>query len=146
LPLIIHTRDADDLMIQLLEKHYAKKAFVPLLHCYTSGEKLARLALEMGGFISFSGIITFKNAQEVRDIVKIAPLERIIIETDCPFLAPVPMRGRRNEPSYLPYVATKLAEIKEVEFDEVAKVTTDNFFRLFSKIKLDTDHHKRIVS
>lgn len=136
LPLIIHTREADELMMEMLERAYAKAPFVSLLHCYTSGEKLARLVLEdMGGYISFSGIITFKNANDVRAIAALAPLDRIIIETDCPYLAPVPMRGRRNEPAYLPHVAAKLGEIRGCDQNEIAGITTQNFFRLFSKIK-----------
>ena len=121
-------------MLNTLVDEHAREAFMPLLHCYTSGPDLAQATLALGGYISFSGIITFKNADDVRAIVQMAPLDRIIIETDCPYLAPVPMRGRRNEPSYLPHVADKLAELKGVTRDEVDKVTTDNFFRLFSRI------------
>lgn len=135
LPLIIHTRDADDLMQDIVIKAYEKKPFLPLLHCYTSGEELAKNTLSIGGYISFSGILTFKNAEEVRAIAQMAPLDRIIIETDCPYLAPVPMRGRRNEPAYLVHVAEKLAELKNVTVEEVSKITTDNFFRLFSAAK-----------
>jgi TatD DNase family protein len=133
LPLIIHTRDADDVTRQILEREYREGAFTPLLHCYTGGPALAEAALNLGGFVSFSGIITFKNASDVRAIAEATPLERIIIETDCPYLAPVPMRGRRNEPAYVVHVAEKLAEIKNLSVDEVAKITTDNFFRLFAK-------------
>lgn len=133
LPLIIHTRDADPEMMAALTSAYKSKPFTPLLHCYTGGPELAALALELGGYISFSGIITFKNASDVRAIAEQTPMDRIIIETDCPYLAPVPMRGRRNEPSYLVHVAEKLAEIKNCAVDEVAATTTDNFFRLFSR-------------
>ncbi len=133
LPLIIHTRDADDEMAEILREANARKPFTPLLHCYTGGPELAKTALKMGGYVAFSGIITFKNAKDVRAVAEETPLERIIIETDCPYLAPVPMRGRRNEPAYLPHVAEKLAEIKGVDLEEVAKATTDNFFRLFSR-------------
>lgn len=142
LPLIIHTRDADELMQRLLQEAYAKKPFIPLLHCYTSGPELAKTGLDMGGYISFSGIITFKNAQDVRDIAEATPLDRIIIETDCPYLAPVPMRGRRNEPSYLPHVAAKLAEIKGTSVSDIAMQTTDNFFRLFNKASMDDCAHE----
>ncbi|MBI1366030.1 MAG: YchF/TatD family DNA exonuclease [Alphaproteobacteria bacterium] len=131
LPLIIHTRDADARMLELLSEEYAKGAFTPLLHCYTGGPELAKGVLAMGGYISFSGIITFKNARDIREIAKSAPMDRIIIETDCPYLAPVPMRGRRNEPAYVVYVAEKLAEIKGMTRDAVATATTENFFRLF---------------
>lgn len=133
LPLIIHSRDADQEMQDALVQAYSKKTFTPLLHCYTGGPTLAEAALEMGGYISFSGIITFKNAADVRAIAEQTPLERIIIETDCPYLAPVPMRGRRNEPAYLVHVAEKLAEIKGESVEAVTKATTDNFFTLFSK-------------
>lgn len=135
LPLIIHTREADDLMQEMLLKAYAEKPFPILLHCYTGGPKLADAVLKIGGFISFSGIITFKNAHDVRAITETAPLDRIIIETDCPYLAPVPMRGRRNEPAYVAHVADKLAEIKGVTLEEAARITTDNFFRLFPSAK-----------
>lgn len=133
LPLIIHTRNADGATMKLLETEHREGAFVPLLHCYTGGPELANAALDLGGFISFSGIITFKNANDIRAIAESTPLDRIIIETDCPYLAPVPMRGRRNEPGYVVHVAEKLAEIKGISAAEVAQVTTDNFFRLFSK-------------
>lgn len=133
LPLIIHTREADDETEGSLKRAFGEGAFTPLLHCYTGGPKLAKTVLDMGGYISFSGIITFKNAHDIREIAASTPMERIIIETDCPYLAPVPMRGRRNEPAYLTHVAEKLAEVKAVSPDEVAKATTENFFRLFSR-------------
>jgi len=133
LPLIIHTRDADDETRKLLVREYGKGAFTLLLHCYTGGPELAEIVLGLGGYISFSGIITFKNASDIRAIAEATPLDRIIIETDCPYLAPVPMRGRRNEPAFVVHVAEKLAEIKGMSIDEIAKVTTDNFFRLFSR-------------
>ncbi|WP_375203057.1 TatD family hydrolase [Hyphococcus sp.] len=133
LPLIIHTRDADAETSNLLENEYREGCFLPLLHCYTGGPELAQTALKLGGYVSFSGIITFKNANDVRAIAEATPLDRIIIETDCPYLAPVPMRGRRNEPSYVVHVAEKLAEIKDVSAEDIAQATTDNFFRLFSK-------------
>ncbi|WP_375205929.1 TatD family hydrolase [Hyphococcus sp.] len=135
LPLIIHTRDADDATRDMLMRKCREGAFTPLLHCYTGGPDLARAALDLGGYISFSGIITFKNAADVRAIAEMAPLDRIIVETDCPYLAPVPMRGRRNEPAYVVHVAEKLAEIKGVDVDEIERVTTDNFFRLFAKAR-----------
>ena len=135
LPLIIHTREADDEMRETLIKAHGEGAFTPLLHCYTGGPALAEAALELGGFISFSGIITFKNASDIRAIAEATPLDRIIIETDCPYLAPVPKRGRRNEPAYLVHVAEKLAEVKGVSPEEIATVTTENFFRLFSRAK-----------
>lgn len=133
LPLIIHTREADDLMQATLEKAFIRKPFVPLLHCYTSGLKLAEAVMGLGGYISFSGIITFKNADEVREVAKRMPRDRIIIETDCPYLAPVPHRGRRCDPKHVIEVAQRLAEILGATNDEIAELTTANFFRLFSK-------------
>ena len=133
LPLIIHTRDADDETREMLISEHGKGAFTPLLHCYTGGKSLAQAALKLGGYISFSGILTFKNAADIRAIASATPLDRIIIETDCPYLAPVPMRGRRNEPAYVVHVAEKLAEIKGEPLEKIGAVTTDNFFRLFSK-------------
>lgn len=135
LPLIIHTRDADKETQAMLERAHGEGAFTPLLHCYTGGPELAEAVLRLGGYVSFSGIITFKNAVDVRTVAEATPIERIIIETDCPYLAPVPMRGRRNEPAYVAHVAAKLAEIKNLSADEVATITTDNFFRLFSKAR-----------
>lgn len=133
LPLIIHTRNADPDMIEMLRAGHDAGPFTPLLHCYTGGPALAETALAMGGYISVSGIITFKNASDVRTIAETTPLDRLIIETDCPYLAPVPMRGRRNEPAYVVHVAEKLAEIKGVSLEEIAEATTTNFFRLFTK-------------
>ncbi len=135
LPLIVHTRDADDATQALLERGHRQGAFTPLLHCYTGGPKLASAVLALGGYVSFSGIITFKNAADIRAIAKSTPLDRLIIETDCPYLAPVPMRGRRNEPAYVAHVAQMLADIKDVSMETIAKATTDNFFRLFSRAK-----------
>ncbi|MHA7872665.1 MAG: TatD family hydrolase [Hyphococcus sp.] len=135
LPLIIHTRDADEATASILTEEHGKGAFTPLLHCYTGGSALAQTALTLGGYISFSGIITFKNAEDIRGIAAETPLDRIIIETDCPYLSPVPKRGRRNEPAYLIHVAEKLAEIKNVSVAAIAEATTHNFFRLFSRTR-----------
>ncbi len=135
LPLIIHTRDADDEMAEMLIAGSEEGAFTPLLHCYTGGPTLAKTALSLGCYISFSGIISFKNAVDIREIAAATPMDRIIIETDCPYLAPVPMRGRRNEPAYLVHVAEKLADVKGVSKEEIAEATTDNFFRLFKSAK-----------
>lgn len=131
LPLIIHTRDADARMLEILKEEFGKGAFTPLLHCYTGGPELAEGVLAMGGYISFSGIITFRNAGDIRAIVASTPLKRIIVETDCPYLAPVPMRGRRNEPAFVVHVAEKVAEIKGVSRSQIDETTTENFFRLF---------------
>ena len=119
----------------MLVQAHGEGAFTPLLHCYTGGPELAEAVLGLGGYVSFSGIITFKNAVDVRAVAEATPIERIIIETDCPYLAPIPMRGRRNEPAYVAHVAAKLAEIKNLSEDEVATITTNNFFRLFSKAR-----------
>ena len=133
LPLIIHTREADKEMRDLLEREMSNAPFIPLLHCYTGGIELAEAVMEMGGYAAFSGIMTFKNAEDVRAVAKALPLDRIILETDCPYLAPVPMRGRRNEPAYLVHVAAKFAELRGLSEEEAAIITTDNFFRLFSR-------------
>ena len=133
LPLIIHTRNADDDMEEILTREMAKCEFKALLHCYTSGEKLARAAAEMGCYFSMSGIITFKNAHDVREIASWIPEDRIMIETDCPYLAPVPHRGRRCEPSMVPLVAEKLAEIRGWTIEETAQKTTNAFYSFFDK-------------
>jgi len=135
LPLIIHSRNADDEMGDTLEREMAKGAFPALLHCYTSGERLARRAVEMDLYFSMSGIITFKNANEVREVASFIPENRLLIETDCPYLTPVPFRGRRNEPAYVSHVAEKLAEIRDWDIETTARKTTDNFFDLFAKAK-----------
>jgi len=134
LPLVVHTREADDIMGQILTEEHGKGAFKLLLHCYTSGPDLARTCAELGAWFSVSGIATFKAAQEVRDIVKNMPADKIIVETDCPYLAPMPMRGRRNEPAFVPHVYTKLAEIRGWPLEETRAKTHDAFFALFDKI------------
>ena len=134
LALILHTREADSLMADILEDEYAKGAFRPLLHCYTGGEGLCRRALALGSFVSVSGILSFKSAKDVRAVIAGVPLERIILETDCPYLAPMPMRGRRNEPSYLVHVAEALSALMGVDTETVKRVTTENALRLFSKV------------
>ena len=131
LPLIIHNRDSDDDMIQLLAKAYDKKVFKAIIHCYSSSWELAETALQMGFYISASGIITFKSAEEIRQNFARVPLEKLLVETDAPYLAPVPKRGKLNEPANVVLTAHKLAEIKNVGFEELAKVTTENFRRLF---------------
>ncbi len=133
LPLIIHAREADERVQSMLEDAFAKRKFTPLLHCYTSGLKLASAVMKMGGYISFSGIITFRNADEVRAVARQMPHDRIIVETDCPYLAPVPFRGRRCDPAHIVHVADKLAEILGRPRDEIDRMTTANFFRLFTK-------------
>ncbi len=133
LPLIIHSRNADEYMADILEVEMKNGAFPALLHCYTSGERLAKRAANLGLYFSLSGIITFKNATDLREIAKSLPDERIMIETDCPYLAPVPYRGRRNEPAYVPHVAEKLAEIKGWSLERTAELTSQAFFDLFQK-------------
>lgn len=134
LPLILHTREADDLMADILEEEYRRGPFQPLLHCYTGGADLAQRALALGAYVSVSGILSFKSARDVRAVIAEIPMDRIILETDCPYLAPVPMRGRRNEPSYLPYVADALAGLKGMAVNDVKQITDENSLRLFSKV------------
>ncbi|MDB5430276.1 MAG: LuxR family transcriptional regulator [Caulobacter sp.] len=134
LPLVVHTREADDEMAAILEEEYAAGPFKLLMHCYTSGPDLARRAAALGAYFSVSGIATFKAAQEVRDIIAEMPAERIIVETDCPYLAPVPMRGRRNEPAYLPHILAKLAEIRGWTLADAEQRTEEAFFALFERV------------
>lgn len=133
LPLVIHTRNADAEMATALETAYETGPFKILLHCYTGGMDLAQRALRLGAYVAFSGILTFKKAEEVREVAEAIPLERVLVETDCPFLAPVPMRGRRNEPAFLPHVVSKLAEVKGVSLETMARATTDAFYTLFDR-------------
>ncbi len=134
LPLVIHTRDADEDCAAILREEMGKGAFPALLHCFTSGRALAETAVELGLYISFSGVVTFKNSAELRETAKGVPLERMLVETDAPFLAPVPHRGKRNEPAFVVDTARVLAEIKGVSEAELARVTTENALRLFKKM------------
>ncbi len=134
LPLVVHTREADEMMGDILEEEFERGAFRMLMHCYTSGADLARRAAALGAWFSVSGIATFKAADDVRAVVADMPGERIIVETDCPYLAPVPHRGRRNEPAYLPHVLAKLAEIRGWSLAEAEQRTEDAFFALFDRI------------
>lgn len=136
LPLIIHTRDADDLMRETLEHAAGRRPFTPLLHCYTGGPDLAEAVIGMGGYVSFSGILTFKNADGVRAVAARTPHDRILIETDCPYLAPAPHRGRRCEPAHVVHVAEALADVLGSDLASVERMTTDNFFRLFRRARL----------
>lgn len=133
LPLIIHTRDADDDTINILGEAYKEKPFSGEIHCFSSSKALADFALSIGFYISASGIITFNKSGDLRDIFATVPLDRLLIETDAPFLAPVPMRGRRNEPSFVLHTAEKLAQIRDIPLEKLAEITSDNFFRLFRK-------------
>lgn len=135
LPIIIHTRDADPETAAILDDEMQKGAFKGVIHCFSSGPDLAARALELGFYISFSGIVTFKKAEELREVAKTVPLERILVETDSPYLAPVPHRGKTNEPAFVAHTAAVVAELKGVSRDELAAQTTANFFRLFSKAK-----------
>jgi len=134
LPLVIHTRDADIDTLSIMKNVGAGRAR-GVMHCFSGGIDLARASLDLGFYISFSGIITFKKADELREVVKFVPIDRMLVETDSPYLAPVPHRGKRNEPAYTLLTAEKAAEVKGIPFSELAEKTTENFFRLFSKAK-----------
>ena len=134
LPLVIHARSADEDMAAILTEETGKGAFPFILHCFSSGAELARVGVELGGYVSFSGIVTFKNSAELRDIAKQVPHDRLLVETDAPYLAPIPFRGKRNEPAYVANTAAVLAETIGVSAQEIADITTGNFFRLFTKM------------
>lgn len=136
LPLIVHTRDADEDTIAILRDEMKKGVFPGLIHCFSSSHELAVAAMEMGFYISISGIVTFKKALELQESVRQIPLEKILVETDAPYLAPIPFRGKRNEPAYTRHTAEMVAELKGISVEEVAEVTTRNFFELFSKAKV----------
>jgi len=133
LPLVIHTRDADEDMVRILTDEHQKGAFPGVIHCFSSGQALADAVLALGLYVSISGIVTFKTAEALRETVKTVPLDRLLVETDSPYLAPVPFRGKRNEPAYTANTAAKVAEIKGLDPETLAQATTENFFRLFSK-------------
>lgn len=135
LPLIVHTRAADEDTVSILAKEMQKHKFNGLIHCFSTSKYLAEKAIDIGMYISIAGIISFKKAEELRDIVKDLPLERLLVETDAPYLAPVPYRGKRNEPSYVIYTNRLIAEIKSIPEAECANATTENFFRLFTKAR-----------
>ena len=134
LPLVVHAREADETMAEILQEEHAAGPFKLLMHCYTSGPELARRAAALGAWFSVSGIATFKTAGAVRDIIADMPAGRIIVETDCPYLAPVPLRGRRNEPAFLPHILAKLAEIRRWSLEDAEARTEDAFFALFDRI------------
>lgn len=134
LPLVIHSRAADEDMAAILSEETGKGAFPFLLHCFSSGPELARIGVELGGYVSFSGILTFPKSEELREIAKTVPLERMLVETDAPYLAPKPYRGKRNEPAYVAHTAAVLAETVGASADEIARITTENAFRIFSKM------------
>ncbi|GGC56638.1 TatD family hydrolase [Chelatococcus reniformis] len=133
LPLVIHARDADADMIAILEDEMGKGAFKALLHCFSSGAALAEAGVALGLYVSFSGILTFRRSEEIRRIAAEVPLDRLLVETDAPYLAPEPYRGKRNEPAYTALTAKVLADVRAVDEEEIARVTTANFYRLFAK-------------
>lgn len=133
-PLIIHTRDARTDTLALMRSHQAERAG-GVLHCFTESWDMAKAALDLGFYISISGIMTFRNAAELRDVVRKLPLDRLLIETDSPYLAPVPFRGKTNQPAYVTAVAEAVAEVKGVSITELAHITTENFYQLFNRIK-----------
>jgi TatD DNase family protein len=134
LPLVIHTREADEDCERILEEEVAKAPFRAVLHCYTGGRKLAMKAIELGLSISFTGILTFKKSEVLRALAAELPADRIMVETDAPYLAPGKFRGKRNEPAYVVEIAKVLAETRGVSLEEISRQTTENFFRLFSKV------------
>lgn len=134
LPIVIHARDADGDIAAILENEMGKGAFKGLLHCFTASASLAEVALSLGLFISFSGVLTFKNSQTLRDIASTVQMDRLLVETDAPFLAPVPHRGKRNEPAFVAATAKALAEVKGVSLETIASETSANTLRLFSKM------------
>ncbi|MBD9390008.1 TatD family hydrolase [Agrobacterium sp. AGB01] len=134
LPLVIHSRSADDDMAAILKGESAKGAFPFILHCFSAGPELAKTGAELGGYVSFSGILTFPKSQDIRDIAATVPLDRLLVETDAPYLAPKRWRGKRNEPSYVINTAEVLAEAHDMSYAEMARITTENAFRCFSKM------------
>ncbi|VAV90662.1 Uncharacterized metal-dependent hydrolase YcfH [hydrothermal vent metagenome] len=133
LPLIVHAREADDECTRILQDEMGKGAFPAVIHCFTASRAFAEASLEMGFYISISGIVTFNSAKDLQETTKIIPLDRLLIETDAPYLAPVPKRGKPNEPSYVKYTAEFLSNHLDIPYEDLATVTTDNFYRLFSK-------------
>lgn len=133
LPIVVHTRDADAESLAILREEHAKGPFRGLIHCFSAGRELAEGAVDLGLYISFSGIVTFKKADALRTIARDLPLERMLVETDAPYLAPVPKRGKRNEPAFTAFTAAEIAKLKGLTAEAFAQATTENFFRLFAK-------------
>ena len=129
-PLIIHTRAASEDTLRIMREEHAEQAG-GVMHCFTETREVAEAAMELGFYISFSGILTFKNAKELKEVARVVPLDKMLIETDSPYLAPVPFRGKVNEPAYVVHVAQEVARLKEIPVEQVARTTTDNFFQLF---------------
>ncbi|NOT15596.1 MAG: TatD family hydrolase [Methylotenera sp.] len=134
-PLIIHTRNAADDTLRLMREENAQKVG-GVMHCFTESLDVAMQAIDLGFYVSFSGIVTFKNALSIKEVAKSIPLDRLLVETDSPYLAPVPYRGKINQPSYVKYVAEEIARLRGISFEEVAEATTHNFFKLFNCPKL----------
>ncbi|HEY3637657.1 MAG TPA: TatD family hydrolase [Rhizomicrobium sp.] len=139
MPLVVHTRDAEDDTIEILNEEMGKGAFTGLIHCFTGTQRLAEAALDLGFYISASGIMTFKKSDALRDVLQHVPLDRLLVETDAPYLAPMPHRGKRNEPAFVVHTAAMLAELKNVSAEELADATTNNFFRLFTRANRPAD-------
>lgn len=135
LPVIVHTRDAEEDTLAIIEEEYNKAPFRGLIHCFSASDAFAQRVVSMGFYISISGIVTFKKAEELREAIKNVPVDRLLVETDAPYLAPIPKRGKRNEPAFTAFTAAKVAEIKGLSEEEFAKQSTDNYFTLFSKAK-----------
>lgn len=133
LPLIIHSRAAEEGTAEILKAECAKGSLPFVLHCFASKAHLAKEGLDLGGYVSFSGLVTFKNAEEIRDVARFVPLDRLLVETDAPYLAPVPMRGKTNEPAFVRHTLDFLADLLQISSEALAQKTTENFFRLFSK-------------
>ncbi|MDN0073391.1 TatD family hydrolase [Crenobacter sp. SG2303] len=131
LPLIIHTRESAADTLRIMKESGAERG---VMHCFTENREVAKAALDLGFYISFSGIVTFKSAQELKEVAKMVPLDRILVETDSPYLAPVPFRGKQNEPGFVRHVAEHVAELRGMPFEALAEATTDNFYTLFSKV------------
>lgn len=146
LPLIVHTRDADRDTAEILREEYAKGPFPGLIHCFSSGAELAQTVLDFGFYISVSGIATFKNAQPLRDALADVPMERLLVETDAPYLAPMPHRGKRNEPAFVVNTAHRVAELKNVGEDVFNVACSDNFFRLFAKARRPDSSSKALFA
>lgn len=145
LPIIVHTREAEEDTYDIIASYKKTFNFLGLIHCFTASERFARKILDLGFYISVAGIVTFKNADELRSIIKFIPLDRLLVETDSPYLTPVPKRGKTNEPSYVKYVAEVISNLKGITFEECAKQTTDNFFTLFNKASRFKDLSSEII-
>lgn len=145
LPMVVHARDADEDIARVMKEEAEGKGLKGVMHCFSSGRGLAEFALDFGFYISFSGIVTFKQADELRDIAKDVPLERILVETDAPYLAPTPFRGKTNQPAYAPHTGKVLAELHGIPEEEMAHHTKENFFRLFSKARSSCDTHTSYI-